>query len=183
MRRTSVWMPGQRDRDRRVGVGRQRLLGAAALVAQPGLTDADLRVGRVGGRHEPAERRVDVGEHGLVDVDAAEALHALGRAEQLEAGLGLADDRGVERAAAEVVHGDDLAGFDPLLAGVGDGGRLGLGDEHDPLEVEAGEPGGLPEQALLVLAVVGRVGEDDDVGRRALALASPARRSSAAGGP
>ena len=54
-----------------------------------------------------AEAAVDVGEHGLVEVDAAEALDALGLAEDLEAVAGLAQHGGVERAAAEVVDGDD----------------------------------------------------------------------------
>ena len=56
------------------------------------------------------------GEQRLVEVDAAEAFHALGAAELLEAVLGLAQDRRVEGAAAEVVDRDDRAGRDPFLA-------------------------------------------------------------------
>ena len=70
-----------------------------------------------------------MGEHGLVEVDAAEALDALGRADQLEAVAGLAQHGGVERAAAEVVDRDDVAGADPLGRGVVDRRGLGLGDE------------------------------------------------------
>ena len=55
------------------------------------------------------------GEHGFVEVDAAEALDALRLAEDLEAVGGLAQHRGVEGAAAEVVDGDDVAGLDPLV--------------------------------------------------------------------
>ena len=84
-------------------------------------------------------RRADhghrAGEERLVEVDAAEPLHPLGPAELLEAGLGLAQDRRVERAAAEVVDGDDGAGRDALLARVVDGGGLGLGQERDRADV------------------------------------------------
>ena len=47
----------------------------------------------------------------------------------------LAQHGGVERAAAEVVDGDDLARLHPLLAGVVDGRRLGLGEEGGVGEV------------------------------------------------
>ena len=43
---------GDGDRDRRVGVGGERLLGSAALVAEPRLAGTDLRVGGVGSRYE-----------------------------------------------------------------------------------------------------------------------------------
>ena len=49
------------------------------------------------------------GEDRLVEVDAAEPLDALGLAEDLDAAGALAQHRGVERAAAEVVDGDDVA--------------------------------------------------------------------------
>ena len=55
------------------------------------------------------EGGVDVGEHRLVEVEPAEALEALRRAEHLGAVGGAADHGGVERAAAEVVDGDGLA--------------------------------------------------------------------------
>ena len=85
---------------------------------------------------------IDAGEERLVEVDAAEPLHPLGPAQLLEAGLGLAQDRRVERPAAEVVDGDDRAGRDPLLPGVVDGGRLGLGQERDAARCRpAGRPG------------------------------------------
>ena len=40
---------------------------------------------------------------------------------------GPAQDGGVERAAAEVVHGDGIAGLHPLAAGVVHGRGVGLG--------------------------------------------------------
>ena len=59
---------------------------------------------------------------------------------------GLAQEGGVERAAAEVVDGDELAGLDPLGRRVVHGGRLGLGDRRDVGDV--GLPDGVLEQLL-----------------------------------
>ena len=59
-------------------------------------------------------RGVNEGEHGLIEVDPAQPLDSLGGGRQLPAGLGAAQDRGVERAAAEVVDGDDVAGVEPF---------------------------------------------------------------------
>ena len=55
-----------------------------------------------------------------------------GDAQDGEAAVGLlAQDGGVERAAPQVVHGDDRALLDPRLRRVRDRGRLGLGEQHD----------------------------------------------------
>jgi hypothetical protein len=116
----------QHDRDRHVGVGRERLLGQANLGAQPCQGRPGHRIGRIGLAHLAGEGVVDVGEDGLVEVDPAEALHPLGLAEDLEAVDRLAEDGGVEGPAAEVVDRHDLAGLEPILLGVVDGGRLGL---------------------------------------------------------
>ena len=172
VRRTSVWRFGQHDRDRHVGVGRQRLLGLDALATQPGHGGDDRGVVEV----EAAERRRrgcsdDVGEHGVVEVDAAEALDALGLAEDVEAVGPLAQDGGVEGAAAEVVHGDDRARLDPLLAGVVRRRRLGLGEE--PGDADVGLAGALLEEVELVGAPVGRVGQGDGRRRPALELGDP----------
>ena len=101
--------PGQVDVDRRFGFGRQRLLGTPALVPQPHQGGSGRRVVRV---HRDAIR-ADEADHAagerLVEVDAAEVLHLLGGPDFLETGLGLAQDRGVERPAAEVVDRDERA--------------------------------------------------------------------------
>ena len=129
MSRTSVCIAGQVDRDRRVGVGRQALLRAPALLAQPGDARERGRVVRVERDAGGPDRGHDVGEDRFVEVDPAESLHALRTTELVEPVLGLAQDRGVERAAAEVVDGDHLARRDALLEGVVEGGGLRLGDE------------------------------------------------------
>ena len=99
--------------DRHLGVDRQRLLGRDAVGTQREHGRDARRDRRCRSRQRPVERGVDVGEHRVVEVDAAEALETLGRAEQ-PAPLGTdPHDRGVERAAAEVVHGDGVAGRQP----------------------------------------------------------------------
>ena len=157
---------GQEHRDRHVGVGRERLLGLGALPAHP----------RDGGQHggvgvvEVGERdrqpRPDVLEHDLVEVDAAEPVEPLRPPEQPEprgperglGPVGLAHDGRVERAAAQVVHGDGGPGRDPLLRGVVQRRGLRLGEQGNA-EALRGERGG--EQVLLVAAPRRRVGERD----------------------
>ena len=70
---------GQQHRDRHVGVGRQRLLGVDALLAQPGHRGLRGRLLGVEAVEAVAHRLAHVGEHRLVEVDAAQALDALGR--------------------------------------------------------------------------------------------------------
>ena len=154
--------PGQGHGDGGVGVRRQALLGPTALLAQPGHAGQGRGVVRVEHDAGRPDGRHHVGEDGLVEVDPAEALHALGAAELLEALLGLAQDRGVERAPAEVVHGDHLAGRDPLLEGVVERGGLGLGDQLDRPDVGLADR--LAQEVDLVLAVARRVTDRD--GRR-----------------
>ncbi len=120
---------GQEDLDRRIRIGRQRLLGPPAFLPQTGEGGERGRVVRVQldpGRSNDGHR---AGEERLVEVDPAEPLHAFGTAELLEPGLGLAQDGRVERAATEVVDRDDRAGRHALLPGVVDGGRFGLGQQ------------------------------------------------------
>ena len=57
----------------------------------------------------PPEAVVDVREHGVVEVDPAEAFDALGGAEDVDADVALAQHGGVEGAAAEVVDRDGVA--------------------------------------------------------------------------
>ena len=114
-----------------------------------------------------------MGQHGLVEVDAAQALDPLGRAEQLEARIGPAKGGGVERATAQVVDGDDLAGRHPLGRRVVDRRRLGLGEQAGV--AQAGGADRLVQQVDLVPAPVGGVGDGDRVGRAALCWATTAR--------
>jgi hypothetical protein len=109
-----------------------------------------------------------VGDHGVIEVDAAQALQADGLAERLEAGGGAPQHGGVERPAAEVVDGHDVARSDARRGGVVDGCGDGLGDEADVAQVAARRR--MTQEIELELAPVRRVGEGDGVRWTALAL-------------
>ncbi len=159
----------QEHRDGRLGVDRQRLLGRDAVLPQPGQGDAGLRVAQVELAERAAGAEVDVGEDGVVEVDAAEPFDALGAAEDVDAdGRALAQHGGVEGAAAEVVDGHRVAVAEVPGRGVVGGGRLRLGD-HPRLR-DARELRDLLEQLAPVGPPVGRVGEDDVRRRGALGL-------------
>jgi hypothetical protein len=147
---------GEQHRDRHVGVAGQGLLGAHALLAEAGGGGEDRRVVGVEGVEGLTDRAGHVAQDGGVEVDPAQAVDALGVAQDLPADAGAAQDRGVEGAAAQVVDGQHGAGVDPLLGGVVDGGRLGL--HHQRHVGQLGQPDGLVEEVLLELAPVGRMG-------------------------
>ena len=171
VRRTSVWSPGtETGIDVSVSVDRASLARRHSSRSRDE-GGADGRVGRVELAQLAVERRVDVGEDRGVDVDAAQALDPLGHPDDLEPRLRLADHRSIERPAAEVVDGDDVARLDALLAGVVDGRRLGLGQQRHLVASEPRQPRRLAQEVGLELRVVRRVGEDDVAGRAALALA------------
>ncbi len=153
------------DGDRDVGVRRERLLGFDAVLAQPG----DRGDGRGVVVVEAGRRGADGGEHVLehrfVEVDATQPLDPPWRPEELEAGLGLVQHRGVERAAAEVEHGDHGPGFHAGLGGVVDGGRLRLAQDRHVVEV--GPLDGLAEQVELERPPVRGMGDRDAVRRTA----------------
>ena len=117
VRRISVWRPGRTTwivvsvSDESASLARRHSSRSRAMAART--------AGSFGSTVDAAS--ADLGHHAgeerLVEVDPAEALHPLGSPELLEAVLGLAQDRGVERPAAEVVDGDDRAGRHALLAG------------------------------------------------------------------
>ena len=168
VRRTSVCSDGQEHGDRRLGVRGERLLGQHAVLAQAHDRAGGGRVREVERGDRAVEGAVDVAEHGLVEVDAAEALDALGRTEDLEAAARGAQDGGVEGAAAEVVDGDGGAVGDPLVGRVVRGGGLRLGDHRDV--VQPGHARDLLEQLPLVRAPVRRVGQPHRDRRPALPL-------------
>jgi hypothetical protein len=112
-----------------------------------------------------AQEADDAAEQRLVDIDATEALDLLGPAELLEAVLGLAQDRRVERPATEVVDPDDRPDRYPLLLVVMDGGRLGFGQQRHVVDVRQAD--GLLDQVDLVGAVGRRMGQHDGVRRAA----------------
>ncbi len=96
---------GQLDGDLGLGVLRQMLLGALALVPQPTEGGAHVGLFPIERGDLPVGRRVDVGEDGLVEVDPAEPLDALGIADNLPR-LPVPHHGSVEGAATEVVDGD-----------------------------------------------------------------------------
>ena len=148
---------GQRDRQHRVGVGRQRLLRVHAVATQPGEPDHGVRVVRIDRGQAVAEHPDHVLEEGFVEVDAAEVFDALGRAEQAVAGRCLLQQAGVERAAAEVVHGDHVAGVHPGLGGVLRRRRQWFRAAAPAFDT--GQPGDLVQQLQLVGPPVRRVGQ------------------------
>ncbi|GAA3248465.1 hypothetical protein GCM10017691_58650 [Pseudonocardia petroleophila] len=167
--------PRQQHRDGDLGVAAQRLLGLGAVAAHAGDGRQRGGVGGVEAGEHLGQAVADVVEDGLVEVDAAQALQALGPPEQAEPGgpgtgprrVGLADDGRVERAAAEVVDGDRGARLDALGRGVVQGGGLGLGEVGDRDALCGEGPG---EQVALVRAPRRGVGDGDPGGGPALAL-------------
>ncbi len=150
---------GQEDRDRGIGVGRQRFLGPTALLAQPGERGERRRIVGVDLYALCGDQPHHPSEEGLVEVDAPESLQALRLAERLEPVLGLAQDRRVEGAATEVVDRDDAADRYPLLAGVVQRRGLGLGQELDRPDVGLADR--LLEQVELVRAVARGMAQRD----------------------
>lgn len=105
----------------------------------------------------------EVGDEGVVDVDAAEVVESAG-GEHSWAGGFAADDGDVEGAAAEVEDGEGGAGWElgaeevEAVVGGGDG----FVDEVDG--AEAGEVCGGAQEVAAGLAPVGGAGEDGGVG-------------------
>ena len=160
---------GQQHRNGGFGVRGQGFLGGDALVAQPDGGAGGSGIGRVEAGDCAVEGLVDVGEHGLVEVDAAESLDAFRASEDVEAVLGGAQNGRVESAPAEVVDRDQRARVEAIVAGVVRGGGLGLG-EHVDL-AKSGQLGDLGEEFAFVGSPVRRVGQGDHTGPAALTVA------------
>ena len=158
--------PRQRDRHHRVDAERQHLLGLDAVAPQPRQPGGRRRIQVVERGHVRPERREDVPEHGLVEVDATQLLDALRRPGQAEPRPVAGEDGGVERAAAQVVDGDPVALGHPVARRVGDRRRLGLGAGLDA--AQAREPDRLAQQVALERAPVRRMRHADVLGRAAL---------------
>ena len=112
----------------------------------------------------PVERVVDVRDDHLVEVDTTQPFEPFGRPEDLGAAFVALHDGRVERAAAEVVDGDDVAGREAAEADVVQRGGDRFGHERD--RADAGQPPGFAQQIELVVAPCRGVGEDDRVGSR-----------------
>jgi hypothetical protein len=158
----------QVHRDGGVAVGRQRLLGRDALGAQGGERLTGGRVAGVGAVKGVAERGTHVCHDGFVEVDSAETLDALWSADGLEPGGGLAQDSSIERATAEVVHGDHVAHLHALGGRVLHGSGDRLGDQRG--RAHTGGRDRLAQQVELVGTPVGGVGDGHRVGRTTLPL-------------
>ena len=95
-------------------------------------------------------------------------LQPVRRTQHLEvAGRCAPQDRGIERASAQVVHRDGLAPRHPPTGGEVDGGSLRLGAHHD--RVIGVERGDLAHQLPPVRPPVGRAGHRHPIRRLALA--------------
>ena len=170
----------QPHRNIHICVRRQRLLRLAALLTE---IDQSARRGR-GGRIQIldglAQHRHHMRVDGLVEIDPTEAIHTLRRTEDSEpraadtaTDLTGADAQHscVERAATEVVHGDNITRLKTVLFAIVGGRRLGLSEKLHIRHV--GEPDGFANQVELVLAVVGGVGDNYRIGQRTLLLDHP----------
>jgi hypothetical protein len=114
------------------------------------------------GGHVVAEHVLDVGEHRVVHVEAAELGQAGGLADEVEAGLGAPHQRHVEAGPAEIDDGRGGADRELDVVGqLGHGGD-GLGYEHD---LARGDPARrLLQQLLDRGAEPERVGEHQVAG-------------------
>ena len=166
--RTSACTFAEQHGDRRARVGRQRLLGFDAVRTEPSHARLRHRIVGVETVERATEGRGDVREDGFVDVDPAEVLDAFRCAEDLEAVLGLAQDGGVERAAAEVVDRDRLARLHSLRRRVVDRRRFRLAQDGGLPHLRHAD--GLTEQVELVGTPVGRMRHGHVVGRATLHL-------------
>ena len=115
----------------------------------------DSSAGRLPGLTRPGELPEDLLHQQQVDVVAAQMRVAVG-GEHLEDAVFDAEDRDVERAAAQVVHRDD-AGV-PLVEPVGE--RRGRRLVDDPQHVEAGDASGVARGGPLRVVEVRRHGDD-----------------------
>ena len=123
---------GDGDRDGRLGVVRQRFLRVDAVGSELDERAPDLGIGAVEFAEAAVERVVHVRQHHLIEIDATQALEPFRWPEQDRAVLGALHDRGVERPAAEVVHGDDVADRDTTEADVVQRGRARLRKQASP---------------------------------------------------
>jgi hypothetical protein len=107
-------------------------------------------------------------QDGRVEVDPTQVLDAVGIPDQAEPDP-VADQYGrVERATAQVVHGELGALGHPVPGGVGDRRRLGFGAGAG--SAQPGQLEHLLQDLVLERAPVGRVGDADVFGRLALLL-------------
>ena len=117
-----------------------------------------------------AQRRQDVPEHRLVEVDPAQVLDPLRRPHQPEARPLAREHRRVERAPAQVVHRDPSALGHPVPRRVRDRRRLRLGAGARLRSAQPGHLDRLAQQVALERPPVRRVGHADVLRRAALAL-------------
>ena len=126
------------------------------------------RVGRVDLAQVLVDRRVHVREHGVVEVEAAEALEPLGRAQQLTGAVAAAHDGDVERPAAEVVDRDGVARVHAAEVQIVQCRGFGFAEQCDALD--ARDATRFAQQIELELAPVGGVGQHDGVRPVAVAV-------------
>ena len=102
-----------------------------------------------------------MGDDGLVEVDAAQALDALRPAKRLEPVGRLAQHRRVEGATTEVVDGNHVVDIDPFSGRILHCRSDWLG--HERRILQAGQLDGLAEQVDLELTPACRVRHGDSI--------------------
>jgi hypothetical protein len=156
----------QEHRDGRLVVERKGLLGQDTFLPQPMQGDGVVPVVWIGRRDGTVQLAVDVAQDRLVEIDSAHPFDALGTAEDLHFVRLDQQDRGVERAAAEVVHRDDVAVRQLPGGGVVRGRGQGFGHQVDV--GQAGQPRHLVELLQPVRSPHRRPAQHDPLRRRAL---------------
>ena len=139
----------------------QSLLGFDTISPQGREAASD---GRVFGVDAAQTQFVDgVGQHCLVEVQAAEMIHTERRADDLETVVGLLQDGDVEGATAEVIDRDLRADGYALLGGILDGGGHRFRAQRGAGDPSPGED--VAHQLEFEQTPTRRMGDDDMIGR------------------
>jgi hypothetical protein len=156
---------GRSDGHGRFRVGRQRLFGSSAVGAQLHERAPGLGVGRIQFAQSPVERVIDVGNDHLIEIDTTQPFEPFGRSEDLRATFVAPHDGRVERPAAEVVDGDDVAGHKAAETHVVQCGGDRFG--HERHTADPGQSSRFSQEIELVVAPGRGMGQDHLVGSRA----------------
>ena len=159
---------GEVHTDARARVVRQRLLGLDAFSLHSSSPTRSVGIIQIERAERASERLIDVPHDGGVEVDAADPLDALRLTEDGETLALRTQHGGVERAAPEVVDGDDRTGRDPIGGRVLGGGGHRFG--HEDHLLDTGHTTRVTQQIDLVRTPVRGMGHGHQVGPAAFAF-------------